>query len=134
MKNLLRKHTQHHFVFVCRIFDQINEKIKLNQIKKRQPIINCDIGIKILQIAISGWLTGHYNFRCQPVDYSNNPRTLRVCVLLFEKQNKKKTKIKSNNSRRVAINVCSFSNCIYFMCVYVCTCSRTKKKNKKKEL
>ncbi|XP_054082122.1 elongation of very long chain fatty acids protein AAEL008004 isoform X3 [Zeugodacus cucurbitae] len=30
------------------------------------------------EIAISGWLTGHYNFRCQPVDYSNNPRTLRM--------------------------------------------------------
>lgn len=35
-----------------------------------------------LQIGISGWLTGHYSFRCQPVDYSNNPRTLRVCVNL----------------------------------------------------
>lgn len=31
-----------------------------------------------LQIGISGWLTGHYNFRCQPVDYSNHPSTLRV--------------------------------------------------------
>ncbi|XP_055903892.1 elongation of very long chain fatty acids protein AAEL008004 isoform X1 [Eupeodes corollae] len=30
------------------------------------------------EIASSGWLTGHYNFRCQPVDYSNNPRTLRM--------------------------------------------------------
>ncbi|XP_049305022.1 elongation of very long chain fatty acids protein AAEL008004 isoform X2 [Bactrocera dorsalis] len=30
------------------------------------------------RIAFSGWLTGHYNFRCQPVDYSNNPRTLRM--------------------------------------------------------
>lgn len=30
------------------------------------------------EIAISGWLTGHYNFRCQPVDYSNSPRTLRM--------------------------------------------------------
>ncbi|XP_011199710.2 elongation of very long chain fatty acids protein AAEL008004 isoform X3 [Bactrocera dorsalis] len=30
------------------------------------------------EIAFSGWLTGHYNFRCQPVDYSNNPRTLRM--------------------------------------------------------
>lgn len=33
-----------------------------------------------LQIALSGWLTGHYNFRCQPVDYSNHPKTLRVRV------------------------------------------------------
>jgi hypothetical protein len=31
-----------------------------------------------LQIGISGWLTGHYNFRCQPVEYNNSPRTLRV--------------------------------------------------------
>ncbi|XP_020715877.1 elongation of very long chain fatty acids protein AAEL008004 isoform X4 [Ceratitis capitata] len=30
------------------------------------------------EIAFSGWLTGHYNFRCQPVDYSNSPRTLRM--------------------------------------------------------
>lgn len=26
---------------------------------------------------MSGWW-GHYNFRCQPVDYSNNPLALRV--------------------------------------------------------
>lgn len=31
------------------------------------------------EIGISGWLTGHYNFRCQPVDYSNHPSTLRMC-------------------------------------------------------
>ncbi|XP_032593415.1 elongation of very long chain fatty acids protein AAEL008004 isoform X1 [Drosophila grimshawi] len=30
------------------------------------------------EIGQSGWLTGHYSFRCQPVDYSNNPRTLRM--------------------------------------------------------
>lgn len=30
------------------------------------------------EIGISGWLTGHYNFRCQPVDYSNHPSTLRM--------------------------------------------------------
>ncbi|KAG4068363.1 hypothetical protein HA402_007883 [Bradysia odoriphaga] len=30
------------------------------------------------EISISGWLTGHYNFRCQPVDYSNHPKTLRM--------------------------------------------------------
>lgn len=30
------------------------------------------------EIGISGWLTGHYNFRCQPVDYSNHPKTLRM--------------------------------------------------------
>lgn len=32
----------------------------------------------LLQIGCSGWLTGDYNFRCQPVDYSNDPKTLRV--------------------------------------------------------
>ncbi|XP_046390264.1 elongation of very long chain fatty acids protein AAEL008004-like isoform X1 [Ischnura elegans] len=30
------------------------------------------------EIGMSGWLTGHYNFRCQPVDYSNHPVTLRM--------------------------------------------------------
>lgn len=30
------------------------------------------------EIGVSGWLTGHYNFRCQPVDYSNHPKTLRM--------------------------------------------------------
>jgi len=31
-----------------------------------------------LQIGISGWLTGDYSLRCQPVDYSNKPEVLRV--------------------------------------------------------
>lgn len=31
-----------------------------------------------LQLGISGWLTGRYNFQCEPVDYTNNPMTLRV--------------------------------------------------------
>lgn len=30
------------------------------------------------EISMSGWLTGRYNFRCQPVDYSNHPKTLRM--------------------------------------------------------
>uniref|UniRef100_A0ABK9MMD7 Elongation of very long chain fatty acids protein n=1 Tax=Glossina morsitans morsitans TaxID=37546 RepID=A0ABK9MMD7_GLOMM len=30
------------------------------------------------EIAMSGWLTGHYSFRCQPVEYNNNPRTIRM--------------------------------------------------------
>ncbi|KAK7790394.1 hypothetical protein R5R35_012390 [Gryllus longicercus] len=30
------------------------------------------------EISMSGWVTGHYNFRCQPVDYSNHPKTLRM--------------------------------------------------------
>lgn len=31
-----------------------------------------------LQIGISGWLTGDYSLRCQPVDYSDRPEVLRV--------------------------------------------------------
>jgi len=30
------------------------------------------------EIGRSGWLTGHYSFRCQPVDYSNHPSTMRM--------------------------------------------------------
>ncbi|XP_046806644.1 elongation of very long chain fatty acids protein AAEL008004 isoform X3 [Lucilia cuprina] len=30
------------------------------------------------EIGISGWLTGHYSFRCQPVEYNNNPRVTRM--------------------------------------------------------
>ncbi|XP_015375368.1 PREDICTED: elongation of very long chain fatty acids protein AAEL008004-like isoform X1 [Diuraphis noxia] len=30
------------------------------------------------ELGISGWLTGRYNFRCEPVDYSNHPMTLRM--------------------------------------------------------
>ncbi|XP_066996656.1 very long chain fatty acid elongase AAEL008004 isoform X1 [Anabrus simplex] len=30
------------------------------------------------EISMSGWLTGRYNFRCEPVDYSNHPKTLRM--------------------------------------------------------
>ncbi|XP_055381231.1 elongation of very long chain fatty acids protein AAEL008004-like isoform X3 [Condylostylus longicornis] len=30
------------------------------------------------EIGMSGWFTGHYNFRCQPVEYNNHPRTLRM--------------------------------------------------------
>jgi elongation of very long chain fatty acids protein 7 len=30
------------------------------------------------QIALGGWLTGEYSLRCQPVDYSNKPSTLRM--------------------------------------------------------
>lgn len=31
-----------------------------------------------LQLGISGWLTGDYSLRCQPVDYSDKPEVLRV--------------------------------------------------------
>ncbi|XP_014485159.1 PREDICTED: elongation of very long chain fatty acids protein AAEL008004-like isoform X2 [Dinoponera quadriceps] len=31
-----------------------------------------------LQIGMSGWLTGDYSLRCQPVDYSNKPQILRM--------------------------------------------------------
>ncbi|EEB19470.1 elongation of very long chain fatty acids protein, putative [Pediculus humanus corporis] len=30
------------------------------------------------EIGMSGWLTGHYSYSCQPVDYSNHPETLRM--------------------------------------------------------
>lgn len=30
------------------------------------------------ELSMSGWLTGHYSLRCQPVDYSNHPVTLRM--------------------------------------------------------
>lgn len=30
------------------------------------------------EIAISGWLTGKYNWRCQPVDYSTQPDVMRM--------------------------------------------------------
>lgn len=30
------------------------------------------------EIGISGWFTGEYSFRCQPVDYSTKPSTIRM--------------------------------------------------------
>ncbi|CAG9761109.1 unnamed protein product [Ceutorhynchus assimilis] len=30
------------------------------------------------QIGMGGWLTGEYSFRCQPVDYTNKPSTIRM--------------------------------------------------------
>ncbi|XP_021940633.1 elongation of very long chain fatty acids protein AAEL008004-like isoform X2 [Zootermopsis nevadensis] len=30
------------------------------------------------EIGMSGWLTGRYNLRCEPVDYSNHPVTIRM--------------------------------------------------------
>ncbi len=39
----------------------------------------------VLQLLNSGW-GGDYSFRCQPVDYSNNPKALRMldcCWLYF---------------------------------------------------
>lgn len=31
-----------------------------------------------LEIGMSGWLTGRYSLRCEPVDYSNHPVTIRM--------------------------------------------------------
>ncbi|PSN51448.1 Elongation of very long chain fatty acids protein [Blattella germanica] len=31
-----------------------------------------------LEIGMSGWLTGQYSLRCEPVDYSNHPVTVRM--------------------------------------------------------
>lgn len=36
------------------------------------------LGRMWLQIGISGWLTGDYSLRCQPVDYSDRPEVLRM--------------------------------------------------------
>ncbi|CAH0562041.1 unnamed protein product [Brassicogethes aeneus] len=30
------------------------------------------------EIGMSGWLTGEYSFRCEPIDYSNKPNNLRM--------------------------------------------------------
>lgn len=32
----------------------------------------------LFQLCMSGWVTGRYSLRCQPVDYSNHPETMRV--------------------------------------------------------
>ncbi|GLH15860.1 Elongation of very long chain fatty acids protein AAEL008004 [Gryllus bimaculatus] len=42
-------------------------------------------GSSAFGISMSGWVTGHYNFRCQPVDYSNHPKTLRFFFILRKK-------------------------------------------------
>lgn len=39
--------------------------------------------ITTFQIGMSGWLTGEYSWKCQPVDYSTKPSTLRVSSTLF---------------------------------------------------
>lgn len=36
-----------------------------------------------LQIGMSGWLTGDYSLRCQPVDYSDRPEVLRVGDIMW---------------------------------------------------
>uniref|UniRef100_A0A182M2S0 Elongation of very long chain fatty acids protein n=1 Tax=Anopheles culicifacies TaxID=139723 RepID=A0A182M2S0_9DIPT len=43
------------------------------------------------EIGVSGWLTGHYNFRCQPVDYSNHPKTLRFFFVMRKKSSQVST-------------------------------------------
>lgn len=37
----------------------------------------------LLQFLMSGWW-GSYSFRCQPVDYSNNPMALRVNIISLQ--------------------------------------------------
>lgn len=41
---------------------------------------------------MSGWFTGEYSFKCQPVDYSNKPSTIRVSYFA-------KIKLKLNSSK-----------------------------------
>lgn len=38
------------------------------------------ISFVYLQLSMSGWLTGHYSFKCQPLDRSTHPRTMRVSI------------------------------------------------------
>lgn len=81
-----------------------------------------------LQIALSGWLTGHYNFRCQPVDYSNSPRTLRVrgvCVAFRKNTPKKKTNkwnlLKTKHNCLFTLILVNYFPFIYsLLCVRVC--------------
>lgn len=75
--------------------------IHKNWMKNQQNTKNLSL---LLQIAFSGWLTGHYNFRCQPVDYSNNPRTLRVCV-------KKKKYFANVESRLLISHIIDYEYC-----------------------
>lgn len=40
--------------------------------------------ILLLQFLMAGWLTG-YTWRCDPVDFSQDPKALRVSSLVFPK-------------------------------------------------
>lgn len=40
--------------------------------------------ILLLQFLMAGWLTG-YTWRCDPVDFSQDPKALRVSSLVFHK-------------------------------------------------
>lgn len=56
----------------------------INHIHKSANIIKrlikfCNFTLQYLR---SGWW-GNYSFKCQPVDYSNNPLALRVSVFLY---------------------------------------------------
>uniref|UniRef100_A0A8D9B214 Elongation of very long chain fatty acids protein n=1 Tax=Cacopsylla melanoneura TaxID=428564 RepID=A0A8D9B214_9HEMI len=35
------------------------------------------------ELSMSGWLTGHYSFKCQPLDRGNHPRTIRMVHLCW---------------------------------------------------
>ena len=37
----------------------------------------------ILQCLMGGWLF-HYSYKCQPVDYSDNPVAIRVSFVIFQ--------------------------------------------------
>ncbi|CAH1375208.1 hypothetical protein MTP99_016650 [Tenebrio molitor] len=61
---------------------------KLMQNRKSFNLREVLIGYNFFQVAFSswlfyefcasGWLTGEYSFRCQPIDLSTNPRTIRM--------------------------------------------------------
>jgi len=46
--------------------------------RARTPVAHFGISLPIFQIGISGWFTGRYSLRCQPVDYSSHPTAIRV--------------------------------------------------------
>jgi hypothetical protein len=52
---------------------------------------------------MSGWLTGHYSLRCQPVDYSSDDFTVRVSQ--FKKRNEKKKLLTNYEEYEVRQNV-----------------------------
>lgn len=35
------------------------------------------------KLATSGWIQGDYNFGCQPIDYSDNPKAMRAVYAFF---------------------------------------------------
>ncbi|XP_049781491.1 elongation of very long chain fatty acids protein AAEL008004 isoform X1 [Schistocerca nitens] len=78
LKNLLIAYNFFQVIFSAWLFYECLMSGWLTEYSFRcQPIDYSDNPLAV-RISMSGWLTGLYNFRCQPVDYSNNPKTLRM--------------------------------------------------------